>query len=543
MSSDERRSMPEELLELRWVDRYDRLRARGLAIPLNDGTKQLVVLNGSLAWSLDTESLDTSTRNLRASMLADGTFRPLPDSGVWELTRDVTCSSTSQAARLLIGQSAQGPKWWQPHFPATEGERETLLARAPEQLDRAPNESSRAAGGLPVKALTSGVSESAIQQLLADYRLQFEAFRNARDQVERDIRSALESLWDDEKGSRSLMPQVTSRLKSASSLERKARQFVDATAVALDEIKDLAGVRIVLYRDRDWGDARAAVQTLYQDPNGQHRGAYTLYREKSYVADGMPIPGQGIQREQSEDGGDLQYYRADHFQLTVTTDSGVPRRVEVQITNILDHLVNELSHDLLYKPDVGAEPDPRVQEAFRATFRYMDNARVFVQRLDELASVERLDDLVKEAAVGTPLLKIADDLEVRADVDPEWENASNRSRDLMPQLLRLLQASGEFTDDELEPPRLAAEIQRRHGSDWQRSLKLVIRGYQAAGPKPGRELREDVVMDLLLAGVLDLGKSRQALRKSGAPGRPRVIEDIAALFASAQTSSPTDLPQ
>jgi ppGpp synthetase/RelA/SpoT-type nucleotidyltranferase len=166
------------------------------------------------------------------------------------------------------------------------------------------------------------LQRSDIRALRARYEQQRHHFAALAHTVERFVAEVLQAAR--------LRHMVASRVKSPDSLEQKlwrrrerweAADFQDRLSPPL---RDLAGVRVLLYLDQDIGPA---VDSLVQQ---------------------APRLGQlwsppATFDEHNRPGG----YRAVHLHLA--PPDGVP--CEVQVCTLAAHLWNELEHDIVYKQD------------------------------------------------------------------------------------------------------------------------------------------------------------------------------------------------
>lgn len=169
--------------------------------------------------------------------------------------------------------------------------------------------------------------DQVIKDFLRNY--DFEFYERVATEVQEFMEDMLRSA-----GVRSL---VTSRAKRVESLRRKLENRHTADKVQcfediLNEIKDLAGVRIALYFPHDQEKVAKIISENFK-----------LAREpKMFPRDASPEDGQG--------------YRAVHY--VVFWEGTV---VEVQVASMLMHAFSEVNHDLGYKPQLGALSNAEMQ--------------------------------------------------------------------------------------------------------------------------------------------------------------------------------------
>lgn len=145
--------------------------------------------------------------------------------------------------------------------------------------------------------------------------------------------------------------QVTFRVKTEKSFERKLRRFSvqeHRNFSSVDEIffavGDLAGVRISAYQEQD---CEIIVEKL-RDIFGKTNGATDIK----------------IDRKDKKAPDNENYYRAIHAQISLPDDQliGIYDNVgdiscEIQVCTMIAHVWNEIEHDIGYKPDLGEPSD------------------------------------------------------------------------------------------------------------------------------------------------------------------------------------------
>jgi ppGpp synthetase/RelA/SpoT-type nucleotidyltranferase len=174
---------------------------------------------------------------------------------------------------------------------------------------------------------TSASVPKLIMRFLDSYDFEF------YEHVALEVQEFLEDIFQADK----IKALVTSRAKRTRSLRDKLmnrnnkNQYEDLAAIQQD-IKDLAGVRVALYFPHDQEKVRAIIESNFE----QARPV------KEFPRDADP-----------EDG---QIYRALHY--TVWYEGTV---VEIQAASILMHALQEVNHDLGYKPSMGQLSEAEVQ--------------------------------------------------------------------------------------------------------------------------------------------------------------------------------------
>ena len=71
-----------------------------------------VVLSGSIAREDVSRSLSTNWRRERSRLIRTGQLRHVPRLNAYRFERDVTFTSPSMAAAIVVGRSASGPAEW-----------------------------------------------------------------------------------------------------------------------------------------------------------------------------------------------------------------------------------------------------------------------------------------------------------------------------------------------------------------------------------------------------------------------------------------------
>ncbi len=140
--------------------------------------------------------------------------------------------------------------------------------------------------------------------------------------------------------------QVTFRVKSKKSFEGKLKRFstqpnkhYDSVDDIFRDVSDLAGVRIAAYSYDDCARLEEHIVAVFRGVNDED---------------------PDIDRKDKKDDGNHNYYRAIHAQvrlpeeeITATFDNVDDIACEIQICSMMDHVWNEIEHDIGYKPDVG----------------------------------------------------------------------------------------------------------------------------------------------------------------------------------------------
>jgi ppGpp synthetase/RelA/SpoT-type nucleotidyltranferase len=135
---------------------------------------------------------------------------------------------------------------------------------------------------------------------------------------------------------------ITSRAKSADSLQRtlwndRADWTPDELRSLSPSLSDLAGVRILLYRDEDVTPAVEAI-----------RREFPILREKD---------------KRSRDGYSAYHLVVHEWCTTDDPNHAMVRHVpcEIQICTVVEHVWNELEHDIRYKQPGGAPDDRQIE--------------------------------------------------------------------------------------------------------------------------------------------------------------------------------------
>lgn len=352
---------------LEWIDRSGRLRAR--AFLEAQGPKAFVLKAGAIMWQEATPSLPNAGKERRREALAEPGLLVADEEhpGCWRLTQDRTFTSLSAAAQFVIGQSAQGPKWWTPISEAATTEERDDSVNDP-RTDRALEEIER-----------------------------FLAARDGFEQAMVDFRRKIETLIEEVLSSqpRPVTYSISSRVKGTQSLFNK---LLAEESPDLESIKDVVGVRVMLYSNEDAQLVNLRFQqkflatpsvptrsaTLDADDNTdeQHpspadtsledwceQEAYNLvYVDNREHArpESAALP-HAWDSATDASASSSPYYQAHHWwwryekpdeALTLPGGSmrsarpGLSYGCELQVVHVTDHVINEVLHDLIYKEGI-----------------------------------------------------------------------------------------------------------------------------------------------------------------------------------------------
>lgn len=221
------------------------------------------------------------------------------------------------------------------------------------------------------------LTELQVARLVEKYLREYDRFHKMAALVAQRLSSELFS---------AAIPHVpTFRAKSPESLQSKlARKSADLDYQELERefspsIRDLAGVRVLLYRPQDAGPTCDIISQLFLVPDGERFSRD--YPGPRYHASHR-IVSLGEEELSAED----QYSNL----------RGV--LCEVQVVTLVDHIWNELEHDILYKTPDGKASS--VQEVhLRHLRRELDVVSATVAELMEATENQRLK---KRAAIDTP---------------------------------------------------------------------------------------------------------------------------------------------
>lgn len=369
---------------LMWRDRTGQVRAQAELVAAS--TKSFWVRRGALVFRHETPSFPSAGKSrrleaLKLGLLADDGKHP--DS--WRLTQDREFSSLSGAAQFVIGQSAQGPKWWVPVSTSTDDSFSEVAADSPET------------------ALPQDVRQAlALQEV--------EKFIDAREGYMQALTHFQGMVVDMLHGEDWRPPfSISARLKGIQSLLKKltgdgnhdvVTVNPDSAKVSPDltAIKDIIGVRVTFYSQRDMDrfnsllrlladrcgvprpEGAAAPDVSSEDPDAVIVGSWeslaplsgdagytlALIGEKAHTGHGPDTRDRLSKGPASRTPADStpsgDYYKAHHWwwvyqrageevYLAGSTYNLEPLSFgcELQVVHVIDHVVNEVFHDRIYK--------------------------------------------------------------------------------------------------------------------------------------------------------------------------------------------------
>ena len=177
------------------------------------------------------------------------------------------------------------------------------------------------------------------EEIIEDAR---ERFVRERDRYEKLTRHVEAMCVERIAESLSLRANITGRTKSPASFSRKLRRFIEkrektnwnTTDDVFSELSDFSGVRIAYYASNDAEGVKRALEELFLIPGG--------FDEKDKRGPRFPLHSN---------------YRATHCQVMLRDEALVGANenlrglaCEIQICSMMEHVWNEIEHDIGYKP-------------------------------------------------------------------------------------------------------------------------------------------------------------------------------------------------
>lgn len=215
------------------------------------------------------------------------------------------------------------------------------------------------------------------------------------------IESALKNLRDSD--DQEIQAKVTCRAKTGKSLEeklkmrnlerkRKGKKEYETDEEILQDVKDLAGVRVVLYTPNE--DQREKVKGVIKSIWGDD------VDEKPHEGSVLPTTsGPSLKRKRDAGGEKKEYirkhlgYRADHYRTPMTeeqsTDSYQWKKydwVEIQVVSALGHAWAEAGHDVLYKTHAYGPPSIQEQRILDALSGLIVSGDLLLEQFRELVT-------------------------------------------------------------------------------------------------------------------------------------------------------------
>lgn len=379
---------PVKAFELEWKTRRSSV-PRAKATLIEVGDREYRLLKGALCVKRDAPALPESGRRRRAEARNEGV---LVDTHLHpeylELTEDRVFTSISGAAAFVLGMSAQGSAWWTPVSELGASSRETP----------------------PEEAMLIE------QRLIAE----MERFLTARAGYERVMEEFLDLVRDMLHSDDWNPPcSITSRIKEPGSLMKKLtkeKAGASGRVRKLEEVTDIVGVRVIFYSRADLAEFNRRLEVLRallgnetspavpeggEGPDDPRRvwaeGIRSLLPTDSRAFRFLSDDVRHDRTEGPTSGSELKqsYYVARHWGWefaevlhlkthNVTLDvTPMPYACELQVVYILDHVVNEVLHDLIYKEDSSRR----------------DEDLVLRDRLDFLASNLRMTEAILQEKI------------------------------------------------------------------------------------------------------------------------------------------------
>lgn len=461
-------------------------------------------------------------------------------------------AATSASAPIA---EAPGPENWRrqdaqaaptPATPTSKGSQDIASKDQPRSSRR---RSRKGAATKPWSGHTTTIDS--LKKELRDGRLRF---REAIEIVTLDIQEYLNS-------QRPTPPySLASRVKSEESLEAKYRKkYEKNTYKNLEDFDDIAGIRIVLYSIEDVQSTVEGLSKRWSE--GERIGIVT----KDVVENGRKFKVPEDEMKGTWDRMDLAtaedtWYTAHHFVVSALDAWGHPTKCEVQVTEIMNHAINEIGHDLVYKrSDASGDKAPRLFEAFWALRLTLQSASDAVNRIAFHSAVQQNQLRAVKSAWGAPFIDDGDRLVeatpmLARELKFKWTDIdSAASASVLNRVPQLLQATATFgAGDWVEDfagfvDSVKAATGGRELTDSQRKTwvtEYLFRPYQQndgnykplkSGQNP-RWLNETSAADLVLLAVMETLRVKDpAILKGfdeGHRGRPTVLYEIVKNFMS-----------
>lgn len=215
------------------------------------------------------------------------------------------------------------------------------------------------------------------------YEREFDRYLKMAAFVEGELRQRLSAL--------TIPALVTHRAKKSDSFqETLSRKAVDRSeGMFADELSeglaDLAGVRVLLYRPEDEDPVVEEVQGTFQVLDGA--GALERHKKESgYVATHILV-------------------RLTPEQLSEPSRENLERTCcEIQVVHFLDHIFNELEHDIVYKTPTG-EPTPEQKDTLAMLRSSLDTAKLAAGKLME-QTARAITEATREIGSGDDLRRV-----------------------------------------------------------------------------------------------------------------------------------------
>lgn len=224
-----------------------------------------------------------------------------------------------------------------------------------------------------------------VTELLAEYQL----LRNRYERLTEQLHVRLEESLLGQTANDPIAFTLQSRTKSESSLEGKLERKLGTNLNhygTLGDVPDLAAVRVLVYEPLKVKELISLItDALTGDRDGD---LFTL----------VQVPALHEWEHKETDIDKDKWYCASHLTVRYSDgDAGFHLTCEIQVTDIMSHVINEIGHDLVYKDEdaiTSAESNrksagmdvARMKEAFRALFNNLQSAQESVARVSVLAT-------------------------------------------------------------------------------------------------------------------------------------------------------------
>ena len=531
-----------------------------------EGPGRFVIQVGSEARADTTPTCPAGTARRRAQMLTDGIL--LAQGSRLVLQADYAVTSSSMAASILLGRSANGNDAWK---------------RVADSPDESADTSSRTNIGTTSTLELEAINPTAVDMnsFINSTVTTFERERHRYADLVELVRGEMGRL------TQGMAVAIQYRVKDSSSLKNKLLKYwnskddapepsglreqllnVSRTWAAnkygsasesddwyrqspqertLDGIPDLAGLRILFYREADMENLLARI--LGSDKQAP------AFKNVSDAADDDPdslyidevIPLEKLHKQ--TEGG----YQAHHIRLVYlggTNDSKLAldgARCEVQITTVASHLLNEVSHEVEYNrlAQLPLEDSGAIKLGIRNLHGLMKTLQEQIDDLFDIAKIPSVASLDTEESAASPILN-----ELWSDA--KLTRAEQlRSDDVRKWLSILAEYAAAGSDDDSQRAHDLLRSRKRLTNEW-KSLGLdevsVANSYASLydiggreDPRGKRQLDPQRSSDAWLIKILSslpTGFLRSFADDKGSRttrvGRPPLIVDIADAFLEAK---------
>ena len=320
-----------------------------------------------------------------------------------------------------------------------------------------------------------------------------------------------------------LLVNITARTKSEPSLRKKLYRMYSRQEKAewsavddvFDGLSDFSGVRIAFYSKTDLQTIRAGLGSIFEVGNIEEKDKYR------------------------ENLSEPKFYKATHFQVSLRTESLSNENdnlfglsAEVQVCSMMEHVWNEIEHDIGYKPK-GKLSDEESQclrklglltrEGDRTIEKLLEAHRKRVSKEDQIESLEALTEFL-----GTTF--VIGRITFRENADSLYEAMQRLKIDSK---VRLLEAMG-FTKANQSDKTYAREKWARAKRDLQVFSRYLRNGGYSAYDLRARNSADPALMLILQHGYSSILSSEPAGRGRGRPSRIRSLATRYDQFISRQ---------